>query len=836
MQKKKNSDEEEETLKLPDFVSLDQIQKAIMSLEEGGAVIWRQKPTRTQKEYKQPSYFEIVDKKNGLEAFLEIFSREFNSSIQRFDKARTEIRDALPKQNEYKKDNEKQKEAIVELMRASLSAYQLFKYFHPYKGRDEDGRDADSPDEEFYSEYNDIRVNDDFDSVVPRFNALRNHLARKDYIQRKPWSRRDVELKWKLNFDKPNLLTGWTETKDEQQAQYRGYILRKDGEYYLAISTYDYYLSRTKFPDIEAGEGEDYYEKLEYRQLNWGKTIAGGRVYSSYAKQRLGRKLEYRDHKKEISEQQHAKFLLELIREKYLKRFPKLQVLLDGHQYNSPKELQNAFNKVKIGGITFVSIRASVIDDQKVEVASGKKKKEHHLFLFKLLTNSLRSKKDSIHSAYWNALLNEKANIDEDTGQLLINLGANAEIFFRPATPNLKQEKIKTKSGKIIGENYSDKKKKYIRKERYTEDKYFFHCPITLNAQAPTMSTGTMMGARIGFIKRFNEFTRQQLHKKNGELTILGLDRGEKQLLHYCLIKQDGTVIEHGNLNEVEHEDNKGNKRKVDYFAKLVAREAERDLARKDLRKIEGIKELKEGYLSHVVHRIVQLMLRYKAIVVLEDLDRGFKRGRFKIERQTYQKFEKALIQKLNYLVADKNLLDQKEGGVLNGYQLAAPFESFKALSNHKQSGILFYTTASYTSKTDPVTGWRPHVYVGWSDTNKKIKSAFEKFKKIGWDEEKQAWIFEYNSKDFTDNGLDKTWRLVADDALIRLRRERNYHGNWDTKEVIPKELCGWIFGEKQWGVKRMPNIKSQILKLYKEGKLSKNLTYPKSDKKGNFS
>jgi CRISPR-associated protein Cpf1 len=40
----------------------------------------------------------------------------------------------------------------------------------------------------------------------------------------------------------------------------------------------------------------------------------------------------------------------------------------------------------------------------------------------------------------------------------------------------------------------------------------------------------------------------------------------------------------------------------------------------------------KEGYLSQVIHKITQLMIKYNAIVVLEDLNPGFMRGRQKVD------------------------------------------------------------------------------------------------------------------------------------------------------------------------------------------------------------
>ena len=51
----------------------------------------------------------------------------------------------------------------------------------------------------------------------------------------------------------------------------------------------------------------------------------------------------------------------------------------------------------------------------------------------------------------------------------------------------------------------------------------------------------------------------------------------------------------------------------------------------------------------------------------MEDLNKGFKRGRFKVERQVYQKFENMLISKLNYLVFKERKADEN-GGILRGY------------------------------------------------------------------------------------------------------------------------------------------------------------------------
>ena len=37
------------------------------------------------------------------------------------------------------------------------------------------------------------------------------------------------------------------------------------------------------------------------------------------------------------------------------------------------------------------------------------------------------------------------------------------------------------------------------------------------------------------------------------------------------------------------------------------------------------------------------MVIKYNAIIAMEDLSYGFKKGRFKVERQVYQKFETML-------------------------------------------------------------------------------------------------------------------------------------------------------------------------------------------------
>ncbi len=167
---------------------------------------------------------------------------------------------------------------------------------------------------------------------------------------------------------------------------------------------------------------------------------------------------------------------------------------------------------------------------------------------------------------------------------------------------------------------------------------------------------------------------------KKEDIHIIGIDRGERNLLYISVIDVHGNIREQRSFNIVNG---------YDYQQKLKDREKSRDAARKNWEEIEKIKELKEGYLSMVIHYIARLVVKYNAVVAMEDLNYGFKTGRFKVERQVYQKFETMLIEKLHYLVfKDREVCE--EGGVLRGYQLTYIPESLKKSGNSADLFFMF--------------------------------------------------------------------------------------------------------------------------------------------------
>lgn len=169
----------------------------------------------------------------------------------------------------------------------------------------------------------------------------------------------------------------------------------------------------------------------------------------------------------------------------------------------------------------------------------------------------------------------------------------------------------------------------------------------------------------------------REIISNGGIKHIIGIDRGERNLLYLSLIDLKGNIVMQKSLNILKDDHNaKG----TDYKGLLTEREGERQDARRNWKKIANIKDLKRGYLSQVVHIISKMLVEYNAIVVLEDLNPGFIRGRQKIERNVYEQFERMLIDKLNFYV-DKHKDINEVGGLLHAFQLTSEFKNSRKVS-----------------------------------------------------------------------------------------------------------------------------------------------------------
>lgn len=304
-----------------------------------------------------------------------------------------------------------------------------------------------------------------------------------------------------------------------------------------------------------------------------------------------------------------------------------------------------------------------------------------------------------------------------------------------------------------------------VKDKRFTKQKYFFHVPLTINFKSPD-----------GKSVKFNDLVRDYL-RNNPDVRIIGIDRGERNLIYLVLMDQDGHILEQKSFNIMGG---------VDYHAKLDQRQKERDAARKSWKEIGRIKDLKAGYLSGIVYEISRMMIEHNAVVFLEDLNGGFKRSRTKIEKQVYQKFENALITKLNYLVFKDTADHRSPGGVLNGYQLTPP-QGNKTQSS-SQCGFIFYIPAWCTSNIDPVTGFVNLFGSEWLQW-KNIEHArdfFAKFDSIRYNSADDLFDFDFDYRNFTEKGEGSQTRWTVCSVGERIESFRNPEklNRWDCRTI----------------------------------------------------
>lgn len=674
----------------------------------------------------------------------------------------------------------------VEKIKDLLDAIKNLQHFvKPLLGED---NEADK-DERFYGEF--TALWSELDKITPLYNMVRN------YITRKPYSTNKI----KLNFKNPTLLKGWDVNKESDNT---AVILRKNGLYYLAIMDKKH---NRVFDAKKTYDGNDCYEKMEYKLLPGAnkmlpKVFFSKKNFDDYSpSEQLLEKYNKGTHKKgETFSLDDCHKLIDFFKSSISKHKDWRNFNFHFSETETYGDISAFYKEVEQQGykITFRNISADYINSL---VAEGK------IYLFQIYNKDFSPNSKgapNLHTLYWKMLFDER-NLKD----VVYKLNGEAEVFFRKSS--IKCEKPTHPANQTIdNKNPLNKKRQscfeydLIKDKRYTIDKYLLHIPITINFK----STGN-----DNINNDVNEYIKQ-----NDNLHIIGIDRGERHLLYLTMIDLKGNIIKQYSLNEIVNT-HKEQEHSTDYHLLLSKREDERMKARQSWQTIENIKELKEGYLSAVIHKIAELMVEYNAIVVLEDLNQGFMRGRQKVEASVYQKFERMLIDKLNYL-ADKKKDPQEAGGVLNAYQLTNKFDSFKKLG--KQCGFLFYTPAWNTSKIDPVTG-----FVNLFDTRYesigKTREFFNKFKSIKYNDKKDRFEFEFDYTHFTTKaeGTRTQWTVCTVGKRIQNYRDETQNSQWTSKEVELTNCFKKLFDE--YNINMNCNLKEEINKQ-DDAKLFKSL------------
>lgn len=544
--------------------------------------------------------------------------------------------------------------------------------------------------------------------IVPQYNMVRNRMTRKPYS----------EKKFRLNFGSPLLASGWDVNKERNSLSV---LLRRDGLYYLGVmNAEDKPDKRALAGTADAGAG--CYEKMEYKlipnpHMMIPKVAFSKKGLEAYAPSQyiLDGYAQGKHRKGDDFDLDFCHDLIDFFKE-VIRKNEEWSVF--GFSFSDTREYGDIgafFREVAEQAYTlrFVTVEEPVID---ALVEQGQ------LYLFQIYCKDFSEHshgKKNLHTLYFENLFTP-----ENLQDIRFKLSGGAELFFRPKS--IEKPFVHRKGEKLVAKRMtfpdgskapipegayqeifryvngvsgtlSEEARKYldsgfvtvkeaehdiIKDRRYTQDKFFFHVPMILNYR----SRGSAY---------LNRDVLAALHGRD-DVNLLGVDRGERNLIYLTLIDQRGNVLEQRSLNIIGGQD---------YRTKLDQREQQRNEERRSWKSVTGIKDLKEGYLSLAVREVVDTMVRGHAVLVLEDLNFGFKRSRSGIEKGVYQKFEKMLIDKLNYLVLDKDQAHAlQDGGVLRGYQLANQFESFRALG--RQSGFLFYVPSFYTEAIDPDTGF----------------------------------------------------------------------------------------------------------------------------------
>lgn len=632
-------------------------------------------------------------------------------------------------------------------------------------------------DDLFYGRFKPVW--DELDTITPLYNKVRNWLTRKPY---------SIE-KVKLYFDTPTLLSGWTDPQANS-----GTLLRdKDGFYYLAIADSEYKVCLKDLISSGNCDGE-VLEIMKYLQGgNMGKNVQNLMRVEGVVKKINGRKeamgeFAGQNLRLEAAKQEYLPEYINTIRKKksYLTTEPTFDKsdltkfiayyipLVREYYHDYEFAFKDPSEYDSFSGFTeHINQQAFQVRFEPVSMPLVfRLVEEGKLYLFRIWNkdfSTFSKGTPNLHTLYWKMLFDER-----NLANVVYKLNGDAEVFFRKASIKEENRIIHRAHEKIANKNILNKKEKslfdydIVKDRRYTVDKFQFHVPITINFKA---TGGDNINPVVIDAIREGDFFH-----------IIGIDRGERHLLYLSLIDMRGNIVRQMSLNEIINEYN-GLTHKTNYHDLLVKREGERKSARQSWDTIEVIKDIKEGYLSQVVHIISQMMVEYKAIVVLEDLNSGFIRGRQRIERQVYEKFERALIDKLNCFV-DKQTDIGSPGGLLHPLQLASKFDGFNKLG--RQSGSLFYIPAWNTSKIDPVTGF-VNLFDLRYETRDKSRDFFSRFRRIEFNSKKQWFEFTFDYEDFTEkaSGTRTEWTLCSYGTRIRTFRDPLINHQWNSEEVV---------------------------------------------------
>lgn len=737
-----------------------------------------EKRDKVYKSIKSFSLFELQElgAENGNE-ITDWYISSINECNRKIKETYLPARELL--KSDYEKDydkrlykNEKATELVKKLLDAIKEFQQLVK---PLNGTGKE----ENKDELFYGKFTSF-----YDSVADidrLYDKVRN------YITQKPYSKDKI----KLNFDNPQLLGGWDKNKE---SDYRTVILRKNDFYYLAVMDKSHSKVFVNAPEITS-EDEDYYEKMEYKLLPGPNKMLPKVFFASRNIDKFQPSDRILDIRKRESFKKGATFnksecheFIDYFKESIKKHDDWSKFGFEFSPTESYNDISEFYREVSDQGyyISFSKISKNYIDKL---VENG------YIYLFQIYNKDFSKYSKgtpNLHTLYFKMLFDER-----NLSNVVYKLNGEAEMFYREASINDK-EKITHHANRPIKNKNPDNEKKesvfeydIVKDKRFTKRQFSLHMSVTINFKAHG--------------QEFLNYDVRKAVKYKDDNYVIGIDRGERNLIYISVINSNGEIVEQMSLNEIIGD----NGYSVDYQKLLDKKEKERDKARKNWTSVENIKELKEGYISQVVHKICELVVKYDAVIAMEDLNFGFKRGRFPVEKQVYQKFENMLISKLNLLI-DKKAEPTENGGLLRAYQLTNKFDG---VNKAKQNGIIFYVPAWDTSKIDPVTGFVNLLKPKYTSVS-EAKKLFETIDDIKYNTNTDMFEFciDYGKFPRCNSDFKKTWTVCTNSSRILSFRNEKKNNEWDNKQIVLTDEFKSLFNE--FGIDYTSDLKASILSI----------------------
>lgn len=530
-------------------------------------------------------------------------------------------------------------------------------------------------------------VSDISDVLIPVFNKVRNYLTKKPYSTDK----------LRLYFGSPVFLGGWARSKDTEN---RGILIRDGNDKYLAVLPPQ---SKKLFDDERIYDASSRMQRMELNYIpGAAKTLPriGFSNEATPSERVLAIRRETENGTKEVADYDSREVgLMVDYYKSILHEDPKWKAMTFKATPDY-KKLNDFYVDVDRQGyqISWVGLSRPFIE-RAVERGD--------LYLFRITCQDMSPAHHGVDGNY-KALLDE-AFSDRNVTDTMIRILGGAAVYYREAS--LPEKVTHPRGIPMANKNPNNPRGSrtlpydLIKDRRYTREHFALHLPVEYMPESKKLT---------GF--GVSEMVRETV-KENPGMYVLGINRGERNLVSIAVTAPDGKIVEQRHLNVFNG---------FDYRRKLATLEKERNDDRRDWKSIRTIKDVKAGYLSRVIGEIVRLVKKYNCVIALENLDLEFKQGRQQFEKNVYQQFERDLVGRLSCLM-DKNDADRTRTTL----QMTFPGKNIEDRTKFPQNGIVFFVSPSWITKTDPLTGFASRLNTHYESIEKaeKMISAYESFR-----------------------------------------------------------------------------------------------------------